>query len=288
MDRRDFLTRFATLAAEAGLVFYGVKITIAGREEPAEESESSAGPDYDWESHYYGMVINLSKCIGCCTCMRACRDENDLGDRGFRTWVERYTIYDMRETAANGNHNGNHDGDHPQESSVSIDVPAFRKNHVDKLQNPFHQLQYPPVNTKRPVRERFFVPKLCNHCAKPPCVQVCPVGSTFQTKDGVVLIDHDSCVGCAYCIQSCPYGARFWDEDYLCANKCSFCYHRITKGLSTCCVQACPTGARVFGDLTDPNSPIFETIHGEKATILKRLLGTEPKVYYTDIHEEIV
>ena len=276
MERRDFLRKFATFAAEAGLVFYGVKVTIASGGDAARESEGPASSEYDWSAHYYGMVINLSKCIGCCTCMRACRDENDLGDRGFRTWVERYTIYDMREAE-----------DH-EETSVSIDVPAFRRNGGTGLENPLHQLHYPPVASERPVRERFFVPKLCNHCAKPPCVQVCPVGSTYQTKDGVVLIDHDSCVGCGYCIQSCPYGARFWDEDYLCANKCSFCYHRITKGLTTACVQACPTGARVFGDLRDPSSPIFDTIHQEKASILKRLLGTEPKVYYTDIHEEIV
>jgi Fe-S-cluster-containing dehydrogenase component len=266
--RRDFLRQFAQFAAEAGLLFYGVRINMGVGKDPAKGNESPGGSDYDWNMHYYGMVINLSKCIGCCTCMRTCRDENDLGDQGFRTWVERYTIYD--------------------DNTVSIDVPAFRENHGKALQNPLYQLHYPPAGTEKAVRERFFVPKLCNHCAKPPCVQVCPVGATFQTLDGVVLIDHDSCVGCGYCIQSCPYGARFWDEEKLCANKCSFCYHRITKGLSTACVQACPTGARVFGDFKDPNSPIYDAIHKEKATILKRLLGTEPKVYYTDIHEEIV
>lgn len=268
MDRRIFLTEFAKVAAEAGVLFYGVKYTVAAVQEPAKESKSPGGNDYDWEAHYYGMVINISKCIGCCTCMRTCRDENDLRDQGFRTWVERYTIY--------------------VDNTVSIDTPAFHKNGGKRLQNPLYQLEYPLVGTGKPVKERFFVPKLCNHCAKPPCVQVCPVGSTYQSRDGVVLIDHKSCVGCGYCIQSCPYGARFWDEEKLCANKCSFCYHRITKGLTTACTQACPTGARVFGDLKDPDSPIYDVIHTEKATILKRLLGTEPKVYYTDIHEEIV
>ena len=68
----------------------------------------------------------------------------------------------------------------------------------------------PSRGSGRPeVLRTFFVPKLCNQCANPPCVQVCPVGATFQTKDGVVLVDEKRCIGCRYCIQACPYGARY-------------------------------------------------------------------------------
>ena len=41
------------------------------------------------------------------------------------------------------------------------------------------------------MNEAFFVPKLCNHCTHPACVQVCPTGATYKTKDGFVVIDHD-------------------------------------------------------------------------------------------------
>jgi len=44
------------------------------------------------------------------------------------------------------------------------------------------------------------VPKLCNQCEKPACVQVCPVGATYQAADGVVLVDRSWCIGCGYCI----------------------------------------------------------------------------------------
>ena len=102
----------------------------------------------------------------------------------------------------------------------------------------------------------FFVPKLCNQCDNPPCVQVCPVGATFKTEDGVVLVDEDYCIGCRYCIQACPYGARYLDPHTKTADKCTFCYHRITKGLLPACVEVCPTQARVFGELGPRSSPL--------------------------------
>ena len=60
-----------------------------------------------------------------------------------------------------------------------------------------------------PACKEFFVPKMCNHCADSPCTQVCPVGATFVSPDGVVLVDEKYCLGCRYCIQACPYGCRF-------------------------------------------------------------------------------
>ena len=80
------------------------------------------------------------------------------------------------------------------------------------------------------ITKAFFVPKLCNQCDNPPCVQVCPVGATYQTGDGVVLVDRTWCIGCGYCIMACPYGVRFFHPVYKVAEKCTFCYHRITKG----------------------------------------------------------
>lgn len=70
---------------------------------------------------------------------------------------------------------------------------------------------FPPTTTEKGILRTFFVPKLCNQCANPPCVQVYPVAATFSTEDGVVLVDKDYCIGCRYCIQACPYGACYLD-----------------------------------------------------------------------------
>ena len=89
-------------------------------------------------------------------------------------------------------------------------------------------------------------------------MQVCPVGATFESPDGVVLVDKNYCLGCRYCVQACPYGCRFIDPRTKTVDKCTLCYHRITKGLTTACCEACPTGARQLGDLKNPKDPIHE------------------------------
>ena len=84
-----------------------------------------------------------------------------------------------------------------------------------------------------------MLPRLCNHCDNPPCVPVCPVQATFQREDGIVLVDNERCVGCAYCVQACPYDARFINHETQTADKCTFCEHRLEVGLLPACVESC-------------------------------------------------
>ena len=130
------------------------------------------------------------------------------------------------------------------------------------------------------INKGFFVPKLCNHCDKPSCVQVCPVGATYKTADGVVLVDRKWCIGCGYCITNCPYFARFFHPVYNVAEKCTWCYHRISKGLDTACIFACAFGARKIGMLHDPDSEVYKIITTERIAVLKPEYGNEPHVFY--------
>ena len=137
------------------------------------------------------------------------------------------------------------------------------------------------------ILKAFFVPKLCNHCANPPCVQVCSVGATFRTPDGVVLVDEKYCVGCRYCIQACPYGARYMHPQKHVADKCTFCYHRISKGLLPACVEVCPTQARIFGEVDNASSPIRRFIRFNRTMVLKPALNTKPMVFYAGAEGEV-
>jgi Fe-S-cluster-containing dehydrogenase component len=207
--------------------------------------------------HYWGMGIDISKCIGCGRCVAACKTENKVPRDPFffRTWVERYRVLEDGETL--------------------VDSP---NGAIDSFEN---------ESIEKDILRSFFVPKLCNHCDNPPCVQVCPVGATFKSPDGVVLVDSDYCIGCRYCIQACPYGARYLHPETRTADKCTFCYHRITKGLMPACVEACPTQARVFGEVRIKASPLQRFIRMNKVGILKPSLNTEPKVYYAHLDMEV-
>ncbi len=205
-------------------------------------------PNYTLTAHWYGMLINIEECIGCGSCVRACQLENGVPDGYFRTWVERYHVADW--TVEN-----------PQ-----VDSP-------DGGMHGFPEL-------KDPGGKNFFVPKLCNHCADSPCTQVCPVGATFDSPDGVVLIDSTYCLGCRYCIQACPYGCRFLNPNTHTAEKCTLCYHRITKGLTTACCENCPTGARQLVDFKNPNDPIHEFLKTHSVQVLKPYMATKSKVDY--------
>ncbi len=134
--------------------------------------------------------------------------------------------------------------------------------------------QYPYVS-------RSFVPRLCNHCNHPPCVDVCPTGATWKRdEDGIVVTDPNICIGCKYCIQACPYDARFLNPITGAADKCDFCLHRVSRGVAPACVETCIGRARIFGDLNDPESEISKLVASNPVQVLRPGQGTEPNVFY--------
>ncbi|MFQ5755096.1 MAG: sulfate reduction electron transfer complex DsrMKJOP subunit DsrO [Acidiferrobacterales bacterium] len=142
-----------------------------------------------------------------------------------------------------------------------------------------------------PNVSRNFLPRLCNHCSHPNCVDVCPTGATWKREeDGIVVVDPNICIGCKYCIQACPYDSRFLNPVTGAADKCDFCLHRVSRGLAPACVETCIGRARIFGDLNDPESEIARMIASNPVSVLRPGMGTEPNVYYiaadhTDEHE---
>jgi Fe-S-cluster-containing dehydrogenase component len=103
----------------------------------------------------------------------------------------------------------------------------------------------------------------------------------------VVLVDRTWCIGCGYCIMACPYGVRFFHPVHKVAEKCNFCYHRISKGLAPACVLACPFEARRIGDLRNHDDPVTRIVMTERVAVLKDEYGTLPQVFYLGMDMEV-
>ena len=211
----------------------------------------------------YGYAFNISKCKGYRNCVEACINENNLDRKAATQYIR---IFER------------------EEGEIGLDGADATYEH------------------EVPAAGHFYMGTQCFQCAKPPCVEVCPVGATWQEPDGIVVIDYDWCIGCRYCMAACPYWARRfnWGEPEVPAEeinpvqhylgnrarkkgvveKCTFCIQRSRSGRLPACVEACPTGARVFGNLLDPDSEIRWVLEHKQVFRLKEELGTEPRFWY--------
>ncbi len=256
MKRRDFLKSTAVFVSGAVVSMSALELLDPGE-------VLAQNPELRW-----GFLVDTLKCVGCGMCVKACKIENDipLDANVTRTWVERYVI--------------------TKDGKVNADTPKGALNgFTSKLidQNASGMKKIPDED----ITQAFFVPKLCNQCSTPACVQVCPVGATYQTADGVVLVDRTWCIGCGYCIMGCPYGVRFFHPVAKVADKCTFCYHRISNGGNSACAQACPFGARQIGNLRDPNDPVAKAVLNQRVGVLRAEYGTKPNGYYIGLSKEV-
>ncbi len=142
------------------------------------------------------------------------------------------------------------------------------------------------------------LPMMCQHCAEPPCVDVCPTGASFKRADGIVLVDRHTCIGCRYCMMACPYKARSFVHEPTtgqrpevprgkgCVESCTLCVHRIDRGGIPACVEACAATGRqaiLFGNLNDPESEIAKRVASYATTAVRADLRLDPGVRYVGL-----
>lgn len=240
--------------------------------------EHSYGP-YRWS-----LNIDLTKCTGCSACVVSCYSENNI------PVVGKDDVLVGREM-----------------SWLRIDRYYSYLSEQAEKEDP--DMVNPEV---------FFQPVMCQHCENAPCENVCPVGATGHSEDGLNYMSYNRCIGTRYCQNNCPYKVRrfnffeYWegkirDPQQLALNpdvtvrsrgvieKCSFCQQRISEKrqqaklegrmlkdgeLKTACQEACPADAITFGNINDEGSQIAAKWRETRTYTILSQLKTEPAVSY--------
>lgn len=178
---------------------------------------TSAYKEFSGWPDSFGCLTDLSECVGCRSCERACNEANAL----------------------------------PPPSIPFDDGSVFMQKRRPDAR------AYTVVNRFEDPRNknRFIFRKIqCNHCNEPACASACPIHAYEKTPEGAVLYDPSKCFGCRYCMIACPFYVPAYDYESALEPKivkCIMCYPRIKAGKLPACVEACPAGAITFGKRKD-------------------------------------
>jgi len=128
----------------------------------------------------------------------------------------------------------------------------------------------------------FYLPRICNHCTHPACVEACPAGAMYKRpEDGIVLRDEERCTGSRRCMRACPYKKIYFNHARNVSQHCNLCFPRLERGVAPACARNCPGRLAFVGLLGDEEGPIHKLVHRWKVALpLHPEFGTEPNVFY--------
>jgi Fe-S-cluster-containing dehydrogenase component len=183
-----------------------------GCRDPADGREREDGTDP------YGCLVDLTRCVGCRSCEKACCEVNRLAPSSL-DFSDQRVFNEKRRMDAN---------------SFTV-VNRYFPGRVDEHNRPV------PV----------YVKLQCMHCQDPACASACITGALQRKDNGAVHYDVSRCIGCRYCMVACPFEVPTYEYSEPLmprVRKCTFCYERITDdGGLPACVEACPVEAITFG-----------------------------------------
>lgn len=203
-----------------------------------------------------GMVIDLSRCVGCHTCANACKMSNNvpMGMLWNRVLTDGDEVLDGAQ------------GTYPNLTRTYVPLAC------QHCENPACQKVCPTGATYKDDKGRVEIDyDKCIGCRF--CMAACPYNArVFNWSEP----DHDPDFQTGF--KDVPIRPRGVME------KCSLCKERCDADPENepMCVVCCPSSARIYGDLDDPNSEISKIVKQSNAYTLLEGKGTRPQVYYHD------
>jgi DMSO reductase family type II enzyme iron-sulfur subunit len=249
-------------------------------------------------------VFDLNKCIGCQTCSVACKVLWVQQDKGteqqwwmtVNTQPGRGTPRDWETMGGGYDATGNLVvGRIPSDEEVGggwdfnydevLHSGKGRSTHLHKVSGSKSwgmNWDEDEGGGEFPNAYFFYLPRLCNHCSAPACVESCPNGALFKREeDGLVLRDEDKCKGAQACRAACPYKKIYFNVVRNISQHCIGCFPRLEQGVAPACVRQCPGRAAFIGFLDDRGAAVHKLVEKWKVALpLHPEYGTRPNVYY--------
>jgi len=196
----------------------------------------------------WGMVVDLKLCVGCNSCVIACKAGRGTPQGTFWNKVLEQEV-----------------GTFPEARRIFWPVRCMH------CEEPACLEVCPTGATSQ--REDGIVmvdAKKCVGCKA--CILACPYEARTLWKEKTGYFGESFT----------PYEVVAYSNHRLgTVQKCDFCVERLDQGLKPYCVETCLTGALIFGDLDDPNSEVYLSLkQGRISFKLKEELGTKPSINY--------
>ena len=249
-------------------------------------------------------VFDLNKCIGCQTCSVACRVLWNDGEQGTeQMWWMTVNTQPGRGTPRDWEQmGGGYDATgEPQLGDLASDEDiggGWTYNYDEVYRGgrgrDVHLHKTSGSKTwgmnwdedegggEFPNAYMFYLPRLCNHCTRPACLEACPNDALFKrAEDGLVLRDEDLCKGAQLCRRACPYKKIYFNKMRNVSQHCIGCFPRIEQGVAPACVRQCPGRAAFIGFRDDKGGAVSKLLDKWKVALpLHPEYGTHPNVYY--------
>jgi ethylbenzene hydroxylase subunit beta/complex iron-sulfur molybdoenzyme family reductase subunit beta len=248
------------------------------------------------------MVFDLNKCLGCHTCAISCKTQWTREEGMDSMWWTVVNTMPGRGTPRDWESSGGgFETDGRPRSGRLPTREEFGEAWEFNYDEVFHGGKGQSVHLKPqgdpkwgpnwdedqgageyPNAYYFYLPRICNHCTHPACLEACPRKAIEKREqDGIVVINEDRCRGYRFCMEACPYKKIYFNHASKVAQKCIFCFPRIEQEVSNACARQCPGRVRFVGYRDDKEAPIWKLVDKWKVAIpLHPERGTEPNVFY--------